>query len=459
MAWTTPTNRSTGFFVTATVWDNEVVGNQLLLKTSITDDGATWTGVAQKTLQALRGLRLRTHPDQDVAASKVALLGLDEVVMSDGCRYQPTAAVLPLVADITAAGAGGLDTGAEAVSTWYDIYLIGKSSTGLLADLRLMLHKSKTYTVDTSFTTVTNASRALRLATATATDRLAQGVQFASAGPLTFLDVIVQRQGALSGRVWFSLQADVAGSPSGTPLVTSDKLDASVFTATVASTVRVPFRSTTLSVAAGTQYHLVMEGDYTRSDTVNVLLFGVAAGGYANGSAKEFNGTTWAAMSGVGDVFFKAALTLNDAALTMPSGYDQTCRLGWVYNNSAGNFNGFVQSERTVKPLTQLLLGSTTSTAMLLVDASALIPPAAVELIFAVTNTGVNNVYVAGCPDGYSVSVFAGGAGAWSANSSLIAIASANASGTETPILTEDQAVYAAVSGGTGTFYIAQWRW
>jgi hypothetical protein len=39
MPWTTPTNRSTGFFVTATVWDNEVVGNQLLLKTCVDDAG------------------------------------------------------------------------------------------------------------------------------------------------------------------------------------------------------------------------------------------------------------------------------------------------------------------------------------------------------------------------------------------------------------------------------------
>jgi hypothetical protein len=455
MAWTAPTLRITGELITATIWNTDLVANLLLLKTSISDDGATWTGVAQKTIQSFRGLRARTHPDQDVAASKLSLLNLDEVVMSDGSRYQPTAS-LPLAADITVAGAGGLDTGAEANSTWYEYYLIGKSSTGLASDLRLLLHKAKTYTIDTSFTTATNASRALRLATATATDRLAQGVQFASAGPLTFQDVIVQRQGAVSGRIWFSIQADSAGSPSGTPLATSDKLDAGALPA-IATNVRIPFR-TPFTVVAGTQYHLVMEGDYTRSDTVNVLLFGVAAGGYANGVGKEFNGTVWANASGVGDFWFKAALTLNTAAPTMPAGYDQTCKLGYVYNNSSGNFEPFIQSDRRLWYMTDhLMVSGSTTTNETLIDLSSVLPPGPIKVWGAAENTAnASSVCVGPVPDGTDMRTTTLNHNVFQQQA---AAANSMTTGLSSELLTELQGMYFRVNGGTGFVWITGFEW
>jgi len=39
MAWTTPTSRSTGTLITASIWNTDLVDNLILLKTSIADDG------------------------------------------------------------------------------------------------------------------------------------------------------------------------------------------------------------------------------------------------------------------------------------------------------------------------------------------------------------------------------------------------------------------------------------
>lgn len=53
----------------------------------------------------------------------------DEVVMRDSSGLLRRAASVSLTANITASGAGGRDTGAEAASTWYYIWIISDGST------------------------------------------------------------------------------------------------------------------------------------------------------------------------------------------------------------------------------------------------------------------------------------------------------------------------------------------
>lgn len=50
------------------------------------------------------------------------------VLLSDGIRYTATS---PLTVDLTASGLGGLDTGAEASSTWYCIYAVPSATAGV----------------------------------------------------------------------------------------------------------------------------------------------------------------------------------------------------------------------------------------------------------------------------------------------------------------------------------------
>lgn len=400
--------------------------------------------------QNFRGLRLRTHPDQDVAASKVMLVHADEIQVDDGFRYTDWD---NLVADITVSGAGGLDTGSEGASRWYEIYAIRKSSDGTK---NLLLHRAPDYSSGAAFTTATDASRALRLATGTATDKLAQGVRLSASAPLHFIKVKLIRTGAVSGRIWFSIQADSSGNPSGTALATTDKIDASKI-ATSEQQLLLIFRSPTTPSASPTQYHLVLEGDYTRSDTVNIAWRGVAAGGYADGSAKEYNGATWGAASGVGDFNFDAYILQNSTSVTMPTGYDQKCLIGYVYNDSGSNLNPFFECGRRVIPLENVAITGVTSTTMVLTDLSTVLPPVPCSVTWAHENTTADSAgHVGPVPDGLTFTNEWGnrdGGMSWS----LVPIA--NRMGSHEPVLTEYQATYLSVSAGTGIFRLGHWEW
>src|SRR5262249_40539809 len=337
----------------------------------------------------------------------ISLLGLAEVVMSDGTRYSNVVRPgtdTPLTALITGSGAGGLDTGSEQAATWYEGYVIGKSSTKLNSDLRLMLHRAKDYLVDQSFTTATNAGRALRLATSTATDLLAEGFKVATVGKIERIDIPILRAGAVSGNIWMEIRSDSAGSPSSTVLATSDKENAGVISTTegyIAFLFRNPFTPADTS----TQYHMVLNADYTRSDAVNITWRGVAAGGYANGVAKEFNGTTWANASGVGDFDFKLYVTENDTALTFPAGYDQSVKLGTFFNNSGSDFNPLGFYDRTAIPLALGTIASAFGTTTpVLTDLSVFFPPGRTLFRFATANpAGASAITAGGVPDGFGI--------------------------------------------------------
>lgn len=336
--------------------------------------------------QTFRGLYLRTHADSDVEKSKVMLMHADEIIYDDGYR---DVNLDNLSADITASGAGGLDTGSEAASTWYDIYAIRKSSDGTR---NVLLHKSDFFAIDVSFTTTTDASRGLRRATSTATDKLAQGVQFATSNPVHFVDLKLNRN-AVSGNVWVTLEADSSGNPSGTPLATSNKVQISGMPNS-STLYRFHFRSPYI-VTASTQYHLVLQADYTRSDTVDVLWDGVVAGGYANGSAKEFNGTTWSAASGVGDFYFSAN-TKRSSTITMPSGYDQKCLIGQVFNGSGSDFFIFLAFDKHIRYLVSwIVVSGGTAQSPTLATALDRIPPIRVILDTRIIPHGAGNAYIA----------------------------------------------------------------
>ena len=90
---------------------------------------------------------------------------------------------------------------------------------------------------------------------------------------------------------------------------------------------------------AGTTYWVVLQGDYTESATANIEWKGKASADvYAAGQAKAYNATDWTQTLNANDMSFSIYVTENDAAVTMPSGYDQRCLIGYVYNDSSSNF-------------------------------------------------------------------------------------------------------------------------
>lgn len=398
--------------------------------------------------QSFRGLSLRSHPDAPSAASKVMLVHAEEVIFDDGTRV--TTGLDRLVADITASGAGGLDTGAEAASRWYEVYAIRKSSDGTLT---LLLHKAKRWAADQSFTTAPDATRALRRATSTATDKLAQGLTPTTTAAVPFVDVRLTRAGSVTGSIWFTIESDAAGSPSGSVLATSDKIDAAVV-ATSAQNLRVGFR-TPATLTSGTLYHLVLQGDYTRSDTVNIAWSGLAAGGYTGGSAKEYTGASWGAASGVGDFYFLEYPETEGAAVTMPTGYDEKCLVGFVYNNASSNFETFIQHEKAVEYLgtsgTSNSLTSVTATVPLLVTLAEWLPPTAVRAhLMARSALATKSVFIAGLPEGYArTTVY----------TRLLYSATDSAMQHALPVITEWQAMYMWVDASTGTAWFLGYEW
>src|SRR3989338_7937192 len=123
----------------------------------------SWTTKTEGRSEDFKGLSLRTSPNADVAATTVVLDHADEIVMDTGNRV---ATWDDLSAIITTSGAGGLNTGAEAASTWYEIYAIRKSSDGTK---NLLLHRAKDYFLDEDQSTSDASSEEIRKSSTTRT--------------------------------------------------------------------------------------------------------------------------------------------------------------------------------------------------------------------------------------------------------------------------------------------------
>lgn len=343
-------------------------------KMSLSITAAMWAELQNLSLsQDFRGLRLQTHPDSDLAAKTVRLIHADAIVMDDG---QEVPDWNDVDADITVSGLGGLDTGGEQASTWYEIHAL---YDGTLK--KLQLHRAKDYKLDTSYTTGEDASQGLRSAVDNSTVRDAQGFKLATAGPCEFVDVKLIRTGSPVGNIWFTIEGNNGGVPNGTPLATSDKYDAARIQ-TTALFLRVPFRTpATLSVA--TQYHLVMYGDYTvsASNFISWRMDGSAAS-YANGSKALFDSdtSTWT-LDTDDDLLFKVYITENDVAFVPPAGYSHGL-IGYVYNDGSSNFKSFYQVNRLVQGgQSSSYLMASVGAASVLVDLSAFIPPVSVVMV------------------------------------------------------------------------------
>lgn len=398
--------------------------------------------------QSFRGLTLQVHPDNDKAPAQVRLIHADAIVMDDG---QEITDWNDLDASLAAAGIGGLDTGTEAASTWYQVIAAYNGTTK-----GIYFHRAKDYFLDEDITAGEDASQGLRSAVDNSTVRIAQGFQVGTAGLMEFIDVKLLKTGTPTGNYWFTVEANSGGVPSNTPLATSDKYDVARLT-TTATVVRLPFR-TPASLSAATQYHIVMYGDFTVSATsfANWRMDGSAAT-YVNGSKALFDSdtSTWTSDTD-DDMWLKVYITRNDTALTKPAGYTQSAVIGWCYNNASSNLIMFAQHDHLVFGGFELdwKVGSLTSTTPLLVDLFALIPPTSVTLSFLVNNGAASHMAfgVLSCTDVV---------GAASERKGMIVdTASAGFVVQMGPItLSPYQGVMFATSAGTNNVYVSSYGW
>jgi len=406
---------------------------------------AMWDSVStNSSSQSFRNLSIRTHYDNDKSAYKVVLLHADAISMDSGEEVTDWDM---LEADLTASGAGGLDTGVEAASVNYGIYAIAIDG----ASKSIMFHREKDYFLDEDITAGEDGQHALR--DAAARTRLAQGFQVDTAGPLAFIDVKLVKVGSPTGNYWFTVEANAGGVPSNTALATSDKYDVSRLT-TTAGWVRIPFRSP-YSVSAATQYHLVLYGDFTVSGA-NYISWraDTTAAAYSKGSKAAYDGATWTTDTD-DDFAFKAYITRNDVAVTLPAGYNQRALIAFARNDTSGNLKYFHAKNNYIFTGggDSWQIGSyTTSTPPNLTDLADFAPARLIKAHFEGYN-GTSSILSIG---DIVVTDTGGAASAETIGGVKCSITDRS---TSTPVPIDFQAVNVQVSAGTLALYLAGYEW
>jgi hypothetical protein len=287
--------------------------------------------------------------------------------------------------------------------------------------------------------------------------QLAQTFTPTLSGTLEVVDVSILKFGAPVGQVWLEVQADNAGVPSNTALAISDKLDIARFNTTQAALTRFLFR-TPPTLVATTKYWLVMKVSHA-TDAVNYTDWRFNAAG--TNQFYKYNGTTWTAIT-TATATYKTYITQNNVAVTMPTGWDEKCKIGWIYNNSGNVLNTGQYRDRKFYTLASawasgnIALFANIGT---LIDASVGLPPTPIKAdIRGAVDTAGAYISAGPVPDAYG---FVDG----SAPVTFLRNVTPSADATNQQaylgtLETEFQAFYGAVNvNHNGQFWIIGWEW
>lgn len=343
-------------------------GQSLVVDTNQTT-GLRW---ANRSNGSFRNLWMQTSvQDKQANANQIYIMKLDEAVMDDGEAVQGWA--LPALLDITVSGVNGLDGGTANANTVYEVYAIRQRSTGTK---NFIIHRALDRKPDqNSFgqigtSGVWPASASLGANnTSNLYIKLAQSFTPNVSGPLTSIDIKLLRTSTPTGNMWLTIEANSAGSPSGTTLATSRKIDVSRpptgSTPTNGANARFIFDNTT-SVVAGTSYFWIFNSDYAGSTTAfmnvaysanSITSTGTANVGLNTGIPFGNTGAAWVniqgttqpgATVGLGHFIFRTQVEANNVSVTMPTGYDQKCFLGYVFTDTVARLKESTQIGRTI---------------------------------------------------------------------------------------------------------------
>lgn len=345
--------------------------------------------------QNFRGVHLRSHYDSDKEANKVLLVNADEIQLHDRKTVESWSL---LTADRTVSGAGGIDTGSVTASRCYEVHAIRKTSDGTK---NLLLHLAPRYILDID----QSANDGDQTFNNSANDQqVAQGFQTVTSGKISFVEINLYAVGTVSGNLWVEIQSDNSGSPSGTVLATSNKINAVRVTTTGVQTVRFIFTSP-YSATAGTQYHLVYRTDQANSGTNYFQVRKKATTNpLGSGTFKKYDGTTWSEIAVNTDAMF-AVYVLSATSVTMPSGYDERALIGFCFTDGSSNLVPFLQMGNYCKLMgnaAQLIFEVPSGNAPTLKQIANLIPPGKVivDLRGDTHPSGAMIVAAAGIPDG-----------------------------------------------------------
>lgn len=330
-------------------------------KRVLTEDAAAASGLAWKpsdggVSNTFSGIMLTNLLDQDGRANKVTMLeNANAAVTTDlGTRVRPKR---ELVVDLTASGAGGIDTGSRVANRWYSIWYCFKGPGASSPDNpdnpmddALVAHREP-LPVSIEFANISNAGA--KINSASTNQKVAQSFSHATNNwHIIHVLVRLSRVGNPTGSIWFTIEGDNSGEPDGTPIGTTKKKScARIQGADEQLGFEFP---TPVDLTSGTTYWIVANVDYA-TDAINHLEWRKdTAGTYAGHNASDFNGTVWTARSGEDQHFifqgWDDAAGSERSSVTLPTGYTEKAMIGFAMNNSSNVLKPFWSMDNVIYP-------------------------------------------------------------------------------------------------------------
>lgn len=343
---------------------------------------------ARTPAQSTQGMVLMNHPDQDVATTKIMLVSADWITLDDGYRVTP-AARLVLDKGLSAGGPGAWEA-TPVVSSCNEIWYWRKRVDG--SDC-LSAHRAMDWFKDQEQATDDSSNN---LGDVSANQRLSQGFKVSAVLPIDYVQIRIAKVASPTDYVYVQIQGDSSGAPNGTALAVSERISGADLI-TTKNWATLAFRTPFTPASTSTQYHLVAYRT-AAVDAVNYYAWGaVTAGGYANGTAQKYNGTTWSASTNL-DQAFRLFLRRNQSAPIAPTGgYDQKALLGYCHISAAGNIKRFRALDRSVDVFNDVAgtggdqYLANVGTTPTLVDLQGVFPPRMVRAYFRYTPTATGN--------------------------------------------------------------------
>jgi len=347
--------------------------------------------------ESFRGLNLRRY------AARQVIFRADEIVLVETGITRKRAVRVndwpDTIVDLNTSRALGLDEGTVAANAWYSFHAIRKAD-GTKSGLA---HREKDYTLDQNIN-VPGSPVTVTWRNTSARQRIAQNFTPAIVGHRAFMVFRMGAGGTPAGDIWATIEADSAGSPSGTALATSDTVDAARLVGGSQPDVLLFFRTTT-SLVAGTTYWVVLYSNVTIDGVNTVNVVGISGG---TGTCKLYDGSVWA-VNGGAQLYLREYVVGNDLPITMPTGYIQRARIGYGRTNASANIIRFTAVNRSVSAGEEQNSGSLTGNVVRILDWTAMIPPIPVIVDFSASGNVVGGfLTIGGINDGHGGSFYTG---------------------------------------------------
>lgn len=365
---------------------------QILTVDNASSIKVAWKDSSAKT-QDIGDLSIGAHYDPRKSATTILLKRSNFLNMDTGERVSDWA---NLTANLTVSGVGGMDSVSSlAANTWYEVWAIYNPSSG---DKKLLLHQLPKHTIDQQWFNSPPASSAtgtilLRMyASGTSAPnqrgltKIAQSFIPAVSGPLHAVDLLVNNSLTNTGNCWITIEPDDGtGNADGTVFATSRSFNFNAHDTVPYNTAHFIF-DTAATLAAGSRYHIVLQGDrpmnvdpnhlsansisaygnvpipganqfpWSHSLGYNGIPSSPNTGGFGQCRAYNVVSSSWTVAANLTavvqcpvDLFFRTYMTNGPLeSVSLPTGYTQKALISYACTNSTSRLKFYTQVNQTI---------------------------------------------------------------------------------------------------------------